>query len=395
MVESYAFLAMVAIQILVGSILAPALFMRRTRAPVANFPAERFAELFPGVDRDRSGERLATRFRAVNAGIAMLGLLLLGWLFNQMRRPDWGQDRNQAMVMGLLTLYLFAQTAPPFFIGRKATRSARALKSSLAEGKRKAVLQRRGLFDFVSPLIFWFAVLGYFLFAAFVLYVRQHPYPGFDGLPFIVVITLFYAFSAFLLYGMLYGRNRNPVATHSIRLYTIGVGVKILIFTCIGICVFMALIVALGLLDLQRWGLFAASAFFVICMSGSAIGPRRPPTPSTKHREIALPAADLDQCVGRYERGKGFVIAIARDGATLWWLRLNIPGAQPVPIFPEAPLVFFFKDIDQEIRFTTDAGGAVTGAEITQGMHVLTVKRVEPEGSPTFSPTTEFGLGPA
>ena len=54
-------------------------------------------------------------------------------------------------------------------------------KRSLPEGKRKAILQRRGLFDFVSPFIVFLAVLSYFLFAAFVIYIRQHPFPGFPA----------------------------------------------------------------------------------------------------------------------------------------------------------------------------------------------------------------------
>jgi hypothetical protein len=396
MIEPYAILAVFVIQILVGSVLGPALFISRARAPVANFPAERFAQLFPGIDRDRSGERFAARYRALNTGIAVLGLVLLGWLFNLMRRPDWSQEWNQAKVVGVFTLYLLAQTSPSFFNGWKAARSMKALKSSLADGKRKAVLQRRGLFDFVSPLTVWIAVLSYFLFAAFVLYVRRHPYPGFDGLPLMVVITLFYVLSAFLVYAILYGRNRNPVATRSTRLYTIGVGVKILIYTCIGATVFMSVIVTLGLLHQQKWGLFAVGAFFVICMSLGAIGPRRPPTPSTKYTESSLPIADLDRFAGRYANGRGFAFAIARDGTTLWWLRLHVPGAQPVPILPEAPLTFFWKDIEQRIRFTTDASDVVTGAEIvTHSGYALTVRRLEHEDSPAFGGPIQYGCGPA
>src|SRR3954467_7233381 len=100
--EAYAFLAMFTIQILAGSVLYPAWLIRHVRAKVASFPVERFAELFPGVDRDRSAERFATRYRAVNMGIGVLGLLLLGWLFSYMRRADWREGPVQA----LATVYL-------------------------------------------------------------------------------------------------------------------------------------------------------------------------------------------------------------------------------------------------------------------------------------------------
>jgi hypothetical protein len=101
---------------------------------------------------------------------------------------------------------------------------------------------------------------------------------------------------------------------------------------------------------------------------GTGILPAAPvppaPPPPTKHTEITLPAAELDKFVGRYDFGNGFVIAVTRDGATLRVLREGIPDAQALPIFPEAPLVFFWKAVDAQIRFTTDDGGAVTGAAL-------------------------------
>jgi D-alanyl-D-alanine-carboxypeptidase/D-alanyl-D-alanine-endopeptidase len=98
--------------------------------------------------------------------------------------------------------------------------------------------------------------------------------------------------------------------------------------------------------------------------------PAAPPAP-TKRTEIALPAAALDKFVGRYDFGNGVVVAVTRDGATLRVLREGMPEAQALPIFPEAPLAFFWKALDAQIRFTTDANGAVTGA-------VLAGKRVTP-----------------
>jgi hypothetical protein len=274
MIETYAFLAMFALQILVGSVLSPAWLIRRVRAKVAS-SAERFAELFPGVDHQLSTERFATRHRALNTGIALVGLLLLGWLFIHMRRPDW----NQGKVPLLLTAYLIAQMLPLVFISAKAARINKAFKSSLADGKRKAVLQRRGLFDFVSPFSVFLAILSYILFAALVLYIRQHPFPGFGGLTNLAVITPVCALNALIVYGCLYGRNRNPVATHEDRLYAIGVIVKSCVYACIAVTLFASLTLTLSLLHLRKWELFAVSVFFVITTLICSLGviPRRRP----------------------------------------------------------------------------------------------------------------------
>ena len=272
MIETYAFLVMFTLQIMVGSVLAPAWLIRRVRTKLAS-SAERFAELFPGVDQNLSAERFAFRHRALNTGIAVLGLLLLGWLFVHMRHPDW----NQAKVPLLLTAYLMLQISPLILIGLKAARISKAFKSSTADGKRKAVLQRRGLFDFVSPLMVFLAVLSYVVFAALVFYIRQHPFPGFGGLTNLAIITPIYAFNAFLVYGCLYGKNRNPVATHEDRLYAMGMIVKCSVYGCITVTVFGSLELTLSMLSLRRWALFALSAFFVIALLLSSLGvlPRR------------------------------------------------------------------------------------------------------------------------
>jgi D-alanyl-D-alanine-carboxypeptidase/D-alanyl-D-alanine-endopeptidase len=101
---------------------------------------------------------------------------------------------------------------------------------------------------------------------------------------------------------------------------------------------------------------------------GTAVLPTAPvppaPPPPTIHTEIAMPAAALEKFVGRYDFGNGLVIAVSRDGAMLRVLREGIPGEQALPIFPEAPLAFFWKAMDAQIRFNTDASGAVIGATL-------------------------------
>lgn len=101
------------------------------------------------------------------------------------------------------------------------------------------------------------------------------------------------------------------------------------------------------------------------------------PPPPVKRTEISLPAAELERFVGRYGFEAGFVIAVTHEGGTLRVLREGVAGASALPIFPEAPLAFFWKAVDAQIRFTTDASGAVTGAELTQGGQSFTGKRAK------------------
>ncbi len=66
------------------------------------------------------------------------------------------------------------------------------------------------------------------MFAALVLYIRRHPFPGFGGFTNIGIIALSYAFSAFVVFKFLYGKKPSPWVVHADRLYGIGVAVKFL-----------------------------------------------------------------------------------------------------------------------------------------------------------------------
>ena len=205
MIEAYAFLAAFAVQVLVMSVLLPAWFIRYFRVQATSISAERLAQRYPGADVGHARERFLTQYRALTIGIAVLALLLLGWIFSDVRRADWSGDKAEALV---IVYFLAAQMLPLFLFGWFVARFNKEHKP--AEGKRTAILQRRGLFDFVSPFIVFVAVLSYFLYAAFVIYIEQHPFPGFAGpLINIGVITLVYAANAFAVYVTLYRKKEE------------------------------------------------------------------------------------------------------------------------------------------------------------------------------------------
>jgi CubicO group peptidase (beta-lactamase class C family) len=109
-------------------------------------------------------------------------------------------------------------------------------------------------------------------------------------------------------------------------------------------------------------------------LAGAPVQPTAPLP--TVHTEIALPAEALEKFVGRYDFGPGFTVAVTRDGRSLYALRESIAGASPLQIFPEAPLAFFWKTMDAQVRFFADAGGAVTGAEISQSGRTFFGRRI-------------------
>jgi hypothetical protein len=254
MIEAYAFLAAFTVQILVVSVLHPAWLTGYARAK---------AEVqLPGWDR-KSRERFLTLYRAVNAGIAVLGLVLLGWLFSHMRSPDW----DVRPVSLLLREFVVVQILPFVLVSLiGAWVKKKAITRAAPVVHRIASLQRRGLFDFVSPLTVLLAVVGYLLFAAFVIYTQRHPSPGFSFYPLFRSVTLIYALNAFGVYWLLYRRKRWPLETRAYRMHAVGVQVKIVVYTSIAFIVFISLNVTLRLLHLQTWAPFAMSVYLVIIM---------------------------------------------------------------------------------------------------------------------------------
>jgi hypothetical protein len=272
MLEAYAFLAVFTLQILATSVLYPAWFVRYVRLRLTRLPADRVAQMYPDVDVAQAQERILRRYRALNAGFAVLGLLLLVWLYSYLQRPDWNPRPLEVLVTGYFSVALVVPLGLIVWFGLRFNKQH---KRPMPQTKRKAVLQRRGLFDFVSPLAVVVAVVGYVLFAAFVIYVRERPFPGFAGLITLAGVTLTYSWIALVIYIMLYGKNRNQLDTYAGRLHAIGTTVKSGVYTCIAIVVYVSLNFALRMLELQRWEPFALSSFYVICALLASLGVMR------------------------------------------------------------------------------------------------------------------------
>ncbi|MBM0107809.1 hypothetical protein JM946_23995 [Steroidobacter sp. S1-65] len=277
MIEVYAFFAAFVVQIFATSLLYPTFFIRYWRGLTTNLPAERLEQLYPGVDLHLAQQRILSRYRALSIGIAVLGLLLLVWLFGYMRRPEWNDGPVEALVSGYFLLQMGVPLGLVIWLG---LRFHKAHKQPVVESKRKAVLQRRGLFDFISPVAVVAAFVSYVLFAAYVLYLRNHPFPGFAGLVNLGAMTVIYALNSLVVYAMLYGKKANPLETHAGRLRTIGLVVKSAVYTCIACVVFVSLNFTLILLDWQRWEPFVLSVYFVIMALLSLMGMTAPPRQS-------------------------------------------------------------------------------------------------------------------
>lgn len=111
----------------------------------------------------------------------------------------------------------------------------------------------------------------------------------------------------------------------------------------------------------------------------AATPPILPAPPAQVERNaVDLPVEELERVVGRYEFAPGVVFEVTREGDRLRAHRRGSAVGPVLQIFPEAPLKFFWRAVDGQIEFTTDASGTVTGAEATFDGQKLTGRKLEP-----------------
>ncbi|HXH92698.1 MAG TPA: serine hydrolase [Thermoanaerobaculia bacterium] len=98
------------------------------------------------------------------------------------------------------------------------------------------------------------------------------------------------------------------------------------------------------------------------------------PPPVKEHKEVAVDPKIFDGYVGRYQLAPNFVLAITRDGDRLY---SQATGQQRFEIFAEGAHDFFFKVVDAQITFVTDAAGHATSLTLHQNGRDVPGRRVE------------------
>ena len=290
MIEIYALLAALLVQILVVSVLHSAwvcrYFLQKFEIRSAD---ERYARLFPGWDRTRM-ERFLARFRAANIAVAVLGVVPLFLLFDLLQSPDW----DIWWARRIVSFYFLAQILPMMglvvnrlLVHRKASRLAPP------EPKRTATLQRRTLFDFVSPATVFLAILTYVLGAALSLYFLEYPVPEISHpLRPLAATTQSYVVCGLTIYWILYGKKTSPLETRAERMFEAAFGIRVMFTILIALVVFTWLNLGLEVLHVERWIPFSASIFqvaMILIMSRSlVVAPRLPETPGHLRHDEAL-----------------------------------------------------------------------------------------------------------
>ena len=260
MIEIYAFLGMFAIQVVAMSVLFPTRLAHFARAKDAEYPDEVFATLYPGVDRQLATTRFWNRFRAAHLAIAVVGFVVLAWMSINM------EFLAQAKASLFPVLYFLLQLLPLLFLVFVAIRNMPRLRTLPQAPRRTAVLKRRWLFDFVSPLRIILQVSIYLLFVAFMLYLMygaKDPISKFIGYWMLGAATLGLAGDAAFLYWRMYGK-KVPLETDVDRMHSTVLQANGTVYGTLLTVVLTGAVLMLPRLGLQAWLPFTLSTFFVV-----------------------------------------------------------------------------------------------------------------------------------
>lgn len=97
------------------------------------------------------------------------------------------------------------------------------------------------------------------------------------------------------------------------------------------------------------------------------------PAAPKERKEITVDPKLLDGYVGQYQLAPNFILTITREGDQLF---AQATGQPKVQIYPESQRDFFYKVVDAQITFETDASGRATSLTLHQNGANMPAKRI-------------------
>lgn len=98
-----------------------------------------------------------------------------------------------------------------------------------------------------------------------------------------------------------------------------------------------------------------------------------PKAPKEEIKEVAVEAAVLQTYAGKYELAPSFVLTVRVDGGQL---KAQASGQPEFPVFAKAKNIFFYKVVEAQLTFNSNAGGTVESVTLHQGGQMITGKKM-------------------
>ena len=196
------------------------------------YPPSKFPKLYPkSIDYLKIKQR---NYKIYNLIILVLGLVLLGIVFINFPEDSQRQRWEQAIVLA----FFMIQFLPLLILEISSFNIFRHMRKTDSRTTRKAVLQPRRFFDFISPILLGVVIFVYVTFVVFIFYFKRFDYPWFGGNLNIVIITGGNLFFSGIAAWNMFGGKLDPYQSHEDRRQQISLVVKQLAFISIGMTLY-------------------------------------------------------------------------------------------------------------------------------------------------------------
>ena len=242
-------------QVVLISFYFPRVVLSRLRYVVETYPPSDYPRLYP-VPMDVV-ERAQRNYRYMNllALLAGLALVVIGVYSPSEDMLNWDS-------ISVLGIYFLLQYSPMIIAATAGFTYFNLMRKTDSRSTRTAQLQRRRLFDFVSPTIVGTAIFAYFAFVLFIIYIRQFEFPWFGGYSNIFGMTAVNVFFAAMIVRTLYGKKKDPYQAYEDRMRQIELVLKILFLSSIMATLFITIAVTLHAFELQHLIPVSLSLYF-------------------------------------------------------------------------------------------------------------------------------------
>lgn len=258
METKFLFITIVLNQLFLISYYFPRKITNRIQYVLDTYPPSEFPKLYP-----KSIEyytRKQRNYRILNTFILVLGSVLLGIVFSNFPEDSQRERWDQAIVLGFFIVQFF----PLLLLEISSFNIFRHMRKTDSRTTRKAELQPRRLFDFISPTLLGVVVFVYVGFVIFILYFKRFDYPWFGGNLNIVSITGAYLFFSVIAVWNMFGKKLDPYQSHEDRRQQISLIVKQLALISIGMTLYSIFTILAHTFEIRYLGSIFMSIYFQI-----------------------------------------------------------------------------------------------------------------------------------
>jgi len=251
-------------QIYLLSVYFPGKIIRRVRYMLANFPPEDYPKLYPSYHEGFVGEaqRKLGFYNGINIAIAIFGLMILTAMLVKGYQPS-SQGGDEIFVL----FYTMLQASPLIYAELKAFKQYRLMRAAYAPKVRSAALNPRRLFDFISPIYVVTAVALYIVWLVFYLNARGFDDPQvWEVYMTLIGITGMNIFYMGWIVRFMFGKKLDPYKAYPDQLKQIGAVTKTLVFSSIGISIFLITSQAVDQYNLEVFDPPLMSLYMQFCM---------------------------------------------------------------------------------------------------------------------------------